>query len=103
MSAVSCFHIFHIRARYVHLFRSDATLISSAVPSTSKFVTYFIRLQSHLFLSLLRHASFDPVRSVLILHMTPNQNNFTACEFHGVEENIWTKEGCSDGRVEKAA
>jgi hypothetical protein len=22
---------------------------------------------------------------------------------NGVEENIWTKEGCSDGRVEKAA
>jgi exosortase/archaeosortase len=56
-------------------------IISSTVLRTSKFVTYFICLQSHLVLSLLRHDSFDPLRSELILHTTPHQTYFIMPEF----------------------
>jgi hypothetical protein len=65
---------------YVHSiivsFSLCVALISSTVLRTSKFVTYFICLQSHLVFSLLWHDSFDPVSSVLILHMIPHQIHF---------------------------
>jgi hypothetical protein len=51
--------------------------------------------------SVLTRATFPHILEDGILHMKYSLMEVATLKL--VEENIWTKEGCRDGRVEKAA
>jgi hypothetical protein len=63
-------------------------ILLQTLPSISLYVAVYIRMQD-----VSRTFTKSPHDAILSLHAV----------FKSVEENIWTEEGCSDGRVEKTA